>query len=115
MCESCYGYFLDNGDELIHGKLLCESCSDDLIRKKNFYITNMYGKTFYETIVKGGIFGSVFGIFYFSAGLLKLADDQNKLVSQLKEELSQLEEELSQLGEELSQLGEELSKCEALN
>ena len=32
MCESCYGYFLDNGDELIHGKILCESCSDDLIR-----------------------------------------------------------------------------------
>ena len=32
MCESCYGYFLDNGDELIHGKLLCESCSDDLVR-----------------------------------------------------------------------------------
>ena len=32
MCESCYGYFLDDGGELIHGKLLCESCSDDLIR-----------------------------------------------------------------------------------
>ena len=31
MCESCYGYFLDDGGELIHGKLLCESCSDDLI------------------------------------------------------------------------------------
>ena len=26
MCESCYGYFLDDG------KFLCESCSDDLIR-----------------------------------------------------------------------------------
>ena len=32
MCKSCYGYFLDDGGELIHGKLLCESCSDDLIR-----------------------------------------------------------------------------------
>ena len=32
MCESCNGYFLDDGGELIHGKLLCESCSDDLIR-----------------------------------------------------------------------------------
>ena len=32
MCESCYGYFWDDGGELIHGKLLCESCSDDLIR-----------------------------------------------------------------------------------
>ena len=32
MCESCHGYFLDDGGELIHGKLLCESCSDDLFR-----------------------------------------------------------------------------------
>ena len=32
MCESCYGYFLDDESELIHGKLLCESCSDDLVR-----------------------------------------------------------------------------------
>ena len=32
MCESCYGYFLDDGGELIHGKFLCESCSDDLVR-----------------------------------------------------------------------------------
>ena len=34
MCESCYGYFLDDGGvgELIHGKLLRESCSDDLVR-----------------------------------------------------------------------------------
>ena len=31
MCESCHGYFLDDGGELIHGKLLCESCSDDLV------------------------------------------------------------------------------------
>ena len=30
MCESCYGYFLDDGGELIHGKLLCESCSEQL-------------------------------------------------------------------------------------
>ena len=32
MCESCYGYFLDDWGELIHGTLLCESCSDDLVR-----------------------------------------------------------------------------------
>ena len=32
MCEGCYGYFLDDGLELIHGKLLCESCSDELVR-----------------------------------------------------------------------------------
>ena len=32
MCESCYAYFVDDGSELIHGKLLCESCSDDLVR-----------------------------------------------------------------------------------
>ena len=31
MCESCYCYFLDDEGELIHGKLLCESCSDDLV------------------------------------------------------------------------------------
>ena len=30
MCESCYGYFLDDGGELIHGKLLCKSCGYDL-------------------------------------------------------------------------------------
>ena len=34
MCESCYGYFLDDGGVLIHGKLLCESCSDDLFRNQ---------------------------------------------------------------------------------
>ena len=32
MCESCNVYFLDDWGELMHGKLLCESCSDDLIR-----------------------------------------------------------------------------------
>ena len=32
MCESCHGYFLDDGGELEHGKLLCEFCSDDLVR-----------------------------------------------------------------------------------
>ena len=32
MCEGCHGYFLDDGGELMHGKLLCESCSDDLVR-----------------------------------------------------------------------------------
>ena len=30
MCESCYGYFLDDGGELIHGKFLCKSCGYDL-------------------------------------------------------------------------------------
>ena len=32
MCEGCHGYFLDDGGELVHGKLLCESCSDYLVR-----------------------------------------------------------------------------------
>ena len=38
MCESCHGYFLDDGVEFIH---TCESCSDDLVRdqlKNNFSI-----------------------------------------------------------------------------
>ena len=30
MCGSCHGYFLDDGGELIHGKLLCKSCGYDL-------------------------------------------------------------------------------------
>ena len=30
--ESCHGYFLYDGGELIHGKLLCVFCSDDLVR-----------------------------------------------------------------------------------
>ena len=43
MCDECQGYFFDDGGELIHGKLLCESfCSDDLVRdelelKKYFF------------------------------------------------------------------------------
>ena len=28
MCESCNGYFLDDGGELLDGKFLCESCSN---------------------------------------------------------------------------------------
>ena len=32
MCEECQGYFLDDGGELIHGKFLCEYCSDGLLR-----------------------------------------------------------------------------------
>ena len=32
MREECHGYFLDDGGELIHGKLLCEYCSDGLLR-----------------------------------------------------------------------------------
>ena len=30
MCESCNGYFLDDGGELIHGKFLCKFCGYDL-------------------------------------------------------------------------------------
>ena len=33
MCEECQGYFFDDGDELKHGKLLCESCSNDLVTR----------------------------------------------------------------------------------
>ena len=32
MCEECNSWFWDDGGELIHGKLLCESCSNDLFR-----------------------------------------------------------------------------------
>ncbi len=32
MCEECKEYFSDDGDELVHGKFLCESCRDDIIR-----------------------------------------------------------------------------------
>ena len=70
---------------MINGKLLCESCSDDLVRDQLkkiifFNIPNMPGKTFYEAIFNEVIFGSFFGIAYFAVdGLLKLADDQIKL------------------------------------
>ena len=52
MCESCHGYFLDDGGELIHGKLLCESCSDDLVRdelklEKNIFL--FFKKTSLQT------------------------------------------------------------------
>ena len=30
MCESCNGYFLDDGGELLDGKFLCEYCSEQL-------------------------------------------------------------------------------------
>ena len=44
----------------------------------------MPGNMFYETIFNGVIFGSFFGIAYFAVdGLLKLADDQNKLNKKL--------------------------------
>ena len=54
MCESCYGYFLDDGGELIHGKLLCESCSDDLVRdqlKKYFFQYTMSDNKLVKTIM----------------------------------------------------------------
>ena len=42
-------------------------------------------KTIYETIFKGVIFGSFFGIAYFAVdGLLKLADDQQELLREMK-------------------------------
>ena len=58
MCESCHGYFLDDGGELIHGKLLCEYCSDELeLKKINFlYIPTMSDKAF-QTILNGALFG----------------------------------------------------------
>ena len=58
----------------------------------------MPGKTFYETIFNGVIFGSFFGIAYFTVdGLLKLSDDQNKLIREMLSQLEDCEEELSQL------------------
>ena len=32
MREECKEYFSDDEDELVHGKFLCESCRDDIIR-----------------------------------------------------------------------------------
>ena len=63
-----------------------------------------------ETIFNGVIFGSFFGIAYFTVDrIVKFADDQiklnRKLVSQLKDckkELSQCEEKLSQCKESLN-------------
>ena len=59
----------------------------------------MPGNTFYETIFNGVIFG----IAYFAVDwLLKLADDQEEMLSQLEE----LEEKISQCEEKLSQCKE---------
>ena len=58
----------------------------------------MPNNTFYETIVKGFIFGSFFGTAYFAVDrLLKLADDQIKLNKKLVSQLKDCEEELSQV------------------
>ena len=51
----------------------------------------MPGNKFYETIFKGVIFGSFFGIAYFSVdGLLKLAGEMNKLAKDRSELITQL-------------------------
>ena len=55
-------------------------------------------KTIYETIFKGAIFGSFFGIAYFAVdALLKLADDQQELLGEMLSQCEELEEKLSQL------------------
>ena len=67
----------------------------------------MPGNTFYETIFNGVIFGSFFGIAYFTVdGLLKLADDQEELIGEMHSQLEELEEKLSQCEEKLSQCKE---------
>ena len=35
MCENCQEHFIDDGDELIYGKFLCEICRDYELKKKN--------------------------------------------------------------------------------
>ena len=81
------------------------------IKKKNFNITNMPDKTFYETIFNGVIFGSFFGIAYFTVdALVKLANDQKELIREMHSQL----EELEDFGEK--QCEEKLSQCKkALN
>ena len=57
-------------------------------------------KTIYETIFKGVIFGSFFGIAYFAVdGLLKLADDQQELLGEMLSQCEELEEKLLQCKE----------------
>ena len=70
-------------------------------------------KKFYETIFNGVIFGSLFGTAFFAGkGLLKLAHDQNKIISKMHSQLKDCEEKLSQCEEKLSQCEEKLSQCE---
>ena len=72
-------------------------------------MTNMPGKTFYETIVKGVIFGTLCYACFAVDGLLKLADDQIKLNKKLVSQLEDCEEELSKCEEKLSQCKETLN------
>ena len=70
----------------------------------------MPNNTFYETIFKGVIFGSFFGIAYFTVdGIVKLADYQIKLNKKLVSQLTDCEEELLQCEEQLSQCREALN------
>ena len=69
------------------------------IEKIIFNITNMPSKTIYETIFKGVIFGSFFGITYFAFdGLMKSTDDQIKLLREKKEILKEKEKILREQG-----------------
>ena len=36
MCENCQEYFIDDGDELIYGKFLCEICRDYELKKNSY-------------------------------------------------------------------------------
>ena len=38
MCENCQEHFIDDGDELIYGKFLCEICRDYELKKKGKFI-----------------------------------------------------------------------------
>ena len=69
----------------------------------------MPGNTFYETIFKGVIFGSFFGIAYFLVeGQQKLANDQQKLIGEVLSQYDGLQklanDQQKLLGEALSQL-----------
>ena len=62
----------------------------------------MPGNTFYETILKGVIFGSFFGVAYFTVDeQQKLLNEQQKLLD-VQQKL--LDEQQKLLGENLSQL-----------
>ena len=63
----------------------------------------MPGNKFYETIFNGVIFGSFFGIVYFTVdGLLKLADDQKKLIREMRSQIKDFEEEILQCKEAIN-------------
>ena len=63
-----------------------------------------------KTVVNGAIWGSLFGAAFFAVErLLKIADDQNKMIKKMLSQLEDLEEELKDCEEKLSQCEKVLS------